>query len=67
MTGTIKRLIRDKGFGFIKDDEGPTEFFFHRSSLARGVDFTTLVEGERVAFVEAEGAKGPRADQVERA
>ena len=30
--GTIKRLVRDRGFGFIRDDGGQ-EWFFHRSSV----------------------------------
>ena len=36
-TGTIARLLIDKGFGFIRD-EGGTEHFFHRSSV-RGAVF----------------------------
>ena len=31
-TGTIARLLIDKGFGFIRD-EGGIEHFFHRSSV----------------------------------
>ncbi len=31
-TGTIKRLVRDRGFGFIRDDGGQ-EWFFHRSGV----------------------------------
>ena len=30
--GTIKRLVKDRGFGFIRDDGGQ-EWFFHRSSV----------------------------------
>lgn len=66
MTGTIKRLVRDKGFGFIKG-EGDEEYFFHKSGLARGLDFDTLAEGERVKFEQEKGPKGPRAERVERA
>jgi CspA family cold shock protein len=60
--GRIKRIVRDRGFGFIASDQG-MEFFFHRSALAQGV-FDTLVEGERVTFDAAQGDKGPRAANV---
>ena len=42
-TGTIARLLIDKGFGFIRD-EGGIEHFFHRSSV-RGAVFELLREG----------------------
>jgi CspA family cold shock protein len=67
LQGTIKKIVRDKGFGFIRADDG-MEFFFHRSAVSLDVDFETLREGERVAFEEQEGGtKGPRAQRVERA
>jgi CspA family cold shock protein len=61
-SGTIKRLVRDRGFGFIRDDGGQ-EWFFHRSAVAEGV-FDTLAEGQRVSFDEESSAKGPRAGNV---
>jgi cold shock protein len=62
MEGTIKRLIRDRGFGFIRAEDGQ-EVFFHRSAL-HGLDFDGLREGEKVAFEVERGAKGPRAVNV---
>ena len=60
--GTIKRLVRDRGFGFIKD-EGGQEWFFHRSSVeAEG--FEQLNEGQRVSFDEEPSQKGPRAGNI---
>ena len=47
-SGTIKRLVRDRGFGFIRDDNGQ-EWFFHRSAVTDG-SFDHLNEGQRVAF-----------------
>ncbi|PYR53581.1 MAG: cold-shock protein [Acidobacteria bacterium] len=44
-SGTIKRLAREKGFGFIRD-EGGQEWFFHRSSV-QGGSFEDLEEGQR--------------------
>ena len=60
--GTIKRLVRDRGFGFIRDDGGQ-EWFFHRSSVKAG-SFDQLNEGERVSFDEEPSAKGPRAGNI---
>ena len=62
MQGTIKRIIRDRGFGFIRTAEGQ-EVFFHRSSL-QGVDFDTLKEGTSVELEVERGDKGPRATNV---
>ena len=61
-TGTIARLLIDKGFGFIRDESG-IEHFFHRSSV-RGAVFELLREGQRVEFQIEESAKGPRAGDV---
>ena len=60
-TGTIKRLVRDRGFGFIRDESGQ-EWFFHRSSVEGSFD--QLNEGQRVSFEEEPSAKGPRAGNV---
>jgi CspA family cold shock protein len=46
--GTIKRLIADRGFGFIKT-EGEEELFFGRNQL-QGVDYGSLREGQEVEF-----------------
>lgn len=61
-TGTIARLLIDKGFGFIRD-EGGIEHFFHRSSV-RDTVFELLREGQRVEFSVEDSAKGPRAGSV---
>lgn len=61
MTGTIKKLVPEKGFGFIRG--GSSEYFFHRSDL-RGASFDQLIEGQRVEFTEGAGEKGPRAADV---
>lgn len=60
--GTIKRLVRDRGFGFIRD-EGGQEWFFHRSAVKAG-SFDQLNEGQRVSFDEEPSAKGPRAGNI---
>mgnify|MGYP003983994347 FL=1 len=60
--GTIKRLP-DKGFGFI-DVGRDKDLFFHSSSL-ENVRFEDLREGQRVVFNEAQGQKGPCAENVQ--
>jgi len=62
MQGTIKRVIRDRGFGFIRAADGQ-EVFFHRSSLQQ-LNFDGLKEGEDVEFDMERGEKGPRATTV---
>jgi cold shock protein len=57
MTGTIKKIIKDKGFGFITRDK----VFFHRSKLAPKVYFEDLREGDEVEFLIRPGEKGPQA------
>ena len=63
MKGTIKKLIRDRGFGFIRAADGK-EVFFHRSSLRIDDDFDRLIEGDSVEFEVEQGEKGPRAVNV---
>lgn len=48
MQGTIKKLIADRGFGFIAQEDG-TELFFHRSQVTGG-SFEQLTEGQRVNY-----------------
>jgi cold shock CspA family protein len=62
MNGTIKRIVSDKGFGFILASDG-IEYFFHNSACA-GVRFDDLREGQAVTFEGARGPKGPRAETV---
>lgn len=63
MEGVIKKLFPEKGFGFIKSDDGG-EFFFHRSGVSRPGRFDDLEEGQRVEFEEEKSDKGPRAVSV---
>jgi CspA family cold shock protein len=65
MNGKIKRLVRDRGFGFIQPDGGGEDIFFHRTACGRGVNFDTLKENDRVSFEAGNGPKGPRAEEVE--
>jgi cold shock protein len=65
MTGSIRTIRVEKGFGFIKDDAGK-EYFFHRSAVY-GEGLENLKEGDGVEFdLGAAGPKGPRAENVRR-
>jgi CspA family cold shock protein len=59
-TGTIKKLVADRGFGFITAEDGK-EYFFHRSSIE---SFDSLRGNERVEFDVEDSPKGPRAASV---
>jgi len=60
--GTIRRLMRSRGYGFIATDEGK-DVFFHQTAL-QGLDFDSLKEGQPVEFETEEGPKGPRAVNI---
>ena len=60
--GKIKKLVRDRGFGFISDTDG-REVFFHQSSLV-GTTFDALNEEQEVEFEIEKSDKGPRAINV---
>jgi CspA family cold shock protein len=61
-SGTIKRLVMDRGFGFLSGEDGK-EYFFHRSSVEGS--FEGLQEGQKVTFdIESNAPKGPRASRV---
>ena len=60
--GTIKRLVSEKGFGFVAAADG-SEYFFHQSAVADG-RFDQLHEGQAVTFQTGQGPKGPRAENV---
>ena len=62
-TGTIKKIVADKGFGFITADDAK-DYFFHRDGLDQSIDFDRLSGGEKVQFEVETGPKGPRAAHV---
>ena len=59
--GTIKKLVSERGFGFIEGEQG--ELFFHHSAV-QGTPFESLREGQIVEYTEGRGPKGPRAETV---
>jgi len=60
--GTIAKVVLDRGFGFIRGNDGK-DVFFHRSGLV-GLTFEDLAEGTLVDFEVEKSAKGLRAANV---
>lgn len=60
--GTIRRLLEQRGFGFIQSDDGRS-VFFHRSEVLQ-VPFSELQEGQVVEFAVEETPQGPKARRV---
>ncbi len=60
--GTIKKLMKERGFGFIKTGDGK-EVFFHRSECHQ-MDFDALEPGQEVGFDLEIVPKGPRAKNL---
>ena len=62
-TGTIKKVVSDRGFGFIAAEDAK-EYFFHRDGLDASLNFDRLIGGEKVEFDVEASPKGPRATKV---
>lgn len=57
--GTVARVITDRGFGFIKPEDGREDIFFHHSSVTNQ-GFDNLREGQAVEF---EAGRDPRSNK----
>lgn len=64
--GVIKKINRDRGFGFIKPDDRTPDVFFH-CSVVDGVTIDDLNEGDKVSYDATQGERGPRASLVSKA
>jgi CspA family cold shock protein len=65
-TGTIKKIVSDRGFGFITGEDGK-DYFFHRDALTSSIDFDRLNGGEKVSFEIEQNPRGARAKNVQAA
>ncbi len=59
--GKIKKLVSDRGFGFVEGEQG--ELFFHHSEL-QGVTMEELQEGQTLEYEVGQGKKGPCATNL---
>ena len=64
MKGTVKMFNKEKGFGFIRAEDGH-DVFFHYSALLMD-DYKTAEKGENVEFEIEESDRGPRAKNVKK-
>jgi cold shock protein len=63
MTGTIKNIIAERGFGFLAQDQNQDAIFFHANTV-EGVAFEHLLIGQRVEFESEQAPRGLRATWV---
>ena len=63
--GTIRTIRDDRGFGFIRADEGQQDLFFH-ASVVEGGAFEQLREGQRVEYDEGPDERDPRRSRATR-
>ena len=64
MKGTVKNFNKEKGFGFIRAEDGH-DVFFHYSALVMD-GYRTAEPGEQVEFEEESSERGPRAKSVKK-
>lgn len=61
--GTVDWFTSERGFGFIRPDDGGEPVFVRHSGI-RHEGFKQLEAGQRVRFVRTSDARGPRATDV---
>lgn len=60
MVGTVKNVVLEKRFLFVRDQHG-TDRFCHATAVSPDVNFDRLQRGDEVEFDPEEGDRGPRA------
>lgn len=64
MQGTVKKIIQQRGFGFLESEDYEDDIFFHYSQL-QNVELSELPLGARVEFELEDTPKGPQAVNIE--
>lgn len=63
-SGTVKKIVEGKPFGFISPSDGSGDVFFHQTGLQQGITLADLKEGTAVTYIVEAAEKGPRAIDV---
>ena len=65
--GKIKKIVLEKGYGFIEPSDGSSDIFFHHSAVVETA-IEDLGVGDQVTYdtEPGQGGKGPRATNVTR-
>lgn len=63
MSGTIKWFNAEKGYGFVKPDDGSSDIFLHISALKRA-NLDTAPEGAAITFEMVQAQKGRQVSRV---
>lgn len=64
MKGVVYRLKIEQAYGFIRGEDGRTEYFFHKKDCLPDCRYEELNEGDKVQFEPEEDTKGPHATDV---
>jgi len=62
-TGTVKWFNDEKGYGFIKPDDGGQDLFAHYSQI-NADGFKSLKENQKVSFEVTTGPRGKQASNI---
>lgn len=62
-TGTVIWFSNNRGYGYIKPDEGEKDWFIHWSQICKE-GYKTLTKGQKVSYVVGANDRGPQAEQV---
>lgn len=61
-TGQLKTWIEDRGFGFIRDDDGGPDVFLHANTLRDSlINPDEMLPGDRLEYDVGEGHNGKQA------
>ena len=64
MKGFVKKFDKEKGYGFIKCEDGQDVFFHYSALLVEG--FKTIEDGAKVEFDVQQSERGLRAANVKK-
>lgn len=64
MEGVVHRVVADRGFGFVRENDKRSDAFFHFKDLTGGLVFDDKLVGTTVEYSTEETAKGVRARNI---